>query len=96
VRGLEALHAQGLLHRNVDTWAVLTSGGDDPDFRLTGFEWSMRVIGPGPINRPGRRVSELAEHSFRKDWVMFGLFASELLGVNTKRLLDLAIPPHEI
>jgi hypothetical protein len=42
---LETLHAQGLLHRNLDTWAVLTGGSDEADFQLTGFEWSMRIVG---------------------------------------------------
>ena len=27
-RGLETLHSQGLLHRNIDAWAVLTAGGE--------------------------------------------------------------------
>jgi hypothetical protein len=31
---LETLHAQGLLHRNLDTWAVLTAGSDEADFQL--------------------------------------------------------------
>src|SRR5690606_6902498 len=44
-RGLETLHSQGLLHRNIDSWAVLTAGSEDVDFQLTGFEWSMRVVG---------------------------------------------------
>ena len=40
---LEKLHLQGLLHRNIDAWAILTAGSEEPDFQLTGFEWSMRV-----------------------------------------------------
>ena len=43
VNGLEKLHLQGLLHRNLDTWAILTAGTEEADFQLTGFEWSMRV-----------------------------------------------------
>jgi serine/threonine protein kinase len=40
---LELLHSQGIIHRNIDPWAIVTNFGDQPDFRLTGFEWSMRI-----------------------------------------------------
>jgi hypothetical protein len=43
--GLDILHRQGLLHRNLDTWAIFTAGGDEPDFQLSGFEWSIRLTG---------------------------------------------------
>jgi hypothetical protein len=40
---LELLHSQGAIHRNLDPWSVVTCLTDEPDFRLTGFEWSMRI-----------------------------------------------------
>src|SRR5882724_1266773 len=46
-KALDILHSQGLLHCNLDTWSVLTSDGTDLDFQLTGFEWSMRLLGSG-------------------------------------------------
>lgn len=95
-RGLETLHAQGLLHRNLDEWAVLTSGLDQPDFQLTGFEWSMRIAS-GYVNRIRRgQVSNNQHYSFRHDWLMFGLMAGRLLNINVNRLLDLRIAPSEI
>jgi serine/threonine protein kinase len=59
-KGLETLHAQGLLHRNLGAWSVLTAGGVEPDFQLTGFEWTMRLssgelphVSFGGTKRPG-------------------------------------------
>jgi hypothetical protein len=87
---LETLHAQGLLHRNLDTWAVLTAGSDEPDFQLTGFEWSMRIVGAhasalGPL-RP--RPTGAGRDSFLQDWLLFGLLAADLLGVDRQRLFS--------
>lgn len=86
---LETLHSQGLLHRNLDSWAILTAGDEDPDFQLTGFEWSMRIVGAG-ASKPGPqkpRPAGASEDSFLQDWLLFGLLAADLLGVNRERLL---------
>lgn len=96
-RGLETLHSQGLLHRNIDSWAVLTAGSEEADFQLTGFEWSMRVVGAesklGSMRR--HRAGQLQD-SFLRDWSMYGMLAANLLGVKPERLLDTEIPPHEV
>jgi hypothetical protein len=42
-QALELLHSQGAIHRNLDLWAVVTALSEEPDFRITGFEWSMRI-----------------------------------------------------
>lgn len=96
-RGLETLHSQGLLHRNLDSWAVLTAGGDEPDFQLTGFEWSMRIVG-AEIARRGSalRGTSHTTDSFLRDWLMFGLLAADLLGVKSNRLLDRSLVPYEV
>ena len=47
VNGVELLHSQGIIHRNIDPWSVVTALGEEPDFLLTGFEWSMRIIAIG-------------------------------------------------
>lgn len=92
--GLETLHAQGLLHRNLDNYSILTSGGDYPDFLLTGFEWSMRVVG----GRSGQRTKNAKSEpdSFFHDWVQFGKLAANLFKVDSKRLADLSIPPFTV
>ncbi|MEH6789352.1 hypothetical protein [Parasphingorhabdus sp.] len=92
--GLETLHAQGLLHRNLDNYSILTSGGDYPDFLLTGFEWSMRVVG----GRSGQRTKNAKSEpdSFLHDWAQFGKLAADLFKVDAKRLADLSIPPFTV
>lgn len=95
--GLETLHSQGLLHRNIDAWSVLSSGGIEPDFQLTGFEWSMRIVG-AEEDRKGRTAgrSGRTPDSFLQDWLAFGLLAADLVGVGHQRLLNPAVAPHEI
>ncbi|MCG0995936.1 AAA domain-containing protein [Acetobacter indonesiensis] len=93
--GLETLHVQGLLHRNIDGWAVLTTGSDEPDFLLTGFEWSMRIMGATPT--PRRRAATTGEmDSFSRDWSQFGELAATLLGADRKRLADKSIIPSAV
>jgi hypothetical protein len=95
--GLEALHGQGLLHRNLDGWAVLTSGGSETDFQLTGFEWSMRIAS---TERAARGASgaqgALPSDSFVRDWTLFGFLLGDLLGVKRERLVDASIAPSDI
>ena len=96
-RGLEALHTQGLLHRSIDSWSVLTAGTEEPDFQLTGFEWSMRVVGedarPISVHHVRRPYSQ---DSFLLDWRAYGLLAADILGAKRNRLEDTKIPPHEV
>lgn len=78
--GLRILHQQGLIHRNLDTWSVLTTGGSEPDFVLTGFEWSMRLTSSAAAEprRQRRRVAAMAT-SFYDDWRALGVLAAQLL-----------------
>ena len=90
--GLDVLHTQGLLHRNLDAWAVFTDGGDEADFQLSGFEWSVRLISAGAGTVPAgdsRRIPSepLVVDSFANDWRSFGELASVLLEVDSKSLL---------
>lgn len=92
---LEILHDQGLLHRNIDQWSIIASGGDEPDFQLTGFEWSLRLA--GAINAPSaNRTKTGAPASFIEDWRAFGELAAELLGADVKRVLNLRIVPSDV
>ena len=96
-QGLETLHAQGLLHRNIDEWAVLTAGSDQPDFQLTGFEWSMRLTSYQSAKiKVVRGRSSDQHYSFQHDWLLLGLLAARLLSVNVNRLVDLRVAPSEI
>lgn len=95
---LEKLHLQGLLHRNLDGWSLLTSGSEEPDFQLTGFEWSMRVAAVDDVkDRRGRlRPSPDTYDSFRRDWAALGWVATDLLGVSREKLSNLALIPSAV
>ena len=92
--GLEILHTQGLIHKNLDKWAILTTGSDEPDFLLTGFEWSIRLVGAAArsssARRPNRPSSEPA--SFLQDWRDFGFLAADLMNVPLAQLADHGVP----
>jgi len=77
---LGILHGQGLLHRNINAWAVMTASGEEPDFLLTGFEWSMRLTDATP--KRGRRTP-VATHiqSFYEDWRAIGNLIGWLLNL---------------
>ena len=74
---LSILHSQGLLHRNIDAWSVMTTGGEEPDFMLTGFEWSMRLTDTAPR----RRLSQATVQSFYEDWRAIGNLIGSILGL---------------
>ncbi|WP_206241650.1 AAA domain-containing protein [Novosphingobium terrae] len=95
VTGLDILHSQGLLHRNLDTWSILSGGDDDHDFQLTGFEWSMRIISSNPKASP-RRPRQPAFDSFNSDWTLFGRLAATLCGASIDRLLDPKVLPSQV
>lgn len=94
-RGLEILHNQGLLHCNLDAWSVLTTGGVDPDFQLTGFEWSLRLAGGGDRKARGA-TDQTKPASFLDDWADFARLAASLMGVKEERLGNYTIPAFEV
>jgi serine/threonine protein kinase/DNA polymerase III delta prime subunit len=89
---LGALHQDGTLHRSLGSHSVLV-GPDGTDFRLSGFEWSLRiagsegaaatVAGPGTLLPPELEGTS-AEYSTASDWFAFGLLCAELLGVSSR------------
>lgn len=94
-RGLEILHNEGLVHRNLDGWAILTSAGEDPDFQLTGFEWSLRLSSAtAPAKR--RRGPALPVVSFARDWEAFANLAARIFNITESRLNDLGLPDYEV
>jgi AAA domain len=94
-QALDLLHSQGIIHRNIDPWAIVTCFAEEPDFRLTGFEWSMRIASvDGPGQLVGRKPDEVA--SFRQDWINFGLLLAELLSAPAERVANLAVLASEV
>lgn len=97
-KGLDVLHLQGMLHRNLTTWSVLTDNGTEADFQLTGFEWSMRIVEPDVVQKRQRRLTTTIEghDSFIRDWKQFGEIVRELLELPRSRISDTEIPNHEV
>ena len=84
---LTMLHDQGVLHRSLTTACVFTDMSGECDFRLSGFEWSLRLraaahgvrfgAGPGRMRAPEIGLGDGA-CSIASDWFDFGLLATEL------------------
>ena len=76
---------------------MLTDGGFDPDFQLTGFEWSIRLTGiQGRIRPPKRAAVQPGTESFLKDWEQLGELAVDLFGLNRKAIGNIAIANHNV
>ena len=93
-RALELLHSQGIIHRNLDPWAIFGSFGEEPDFRLTGFEWSMRLATVEDVPRASGAASQAA--SFGQDWRNLGLMIAEFLDVSPARVTNLGLLLSEV
>lgn len=92
--GLAVLHGEGTLHRSLSADSIFTAPEGLGDFRLSGFEWSLRVAGRDGAaskvaSREGVRATELdresGEFSTATDWFDFGVLAAHLFGVDPKQ-----------
>lgn len=97
IRGLDLLHSQGAIHRNIDPWSVISNFTSEPDFRLTGFEWSMRIAETttekkGVREAPRRRPAA----SFAGDWYDLALVIAQILDIPAERLADMNIVPSSV
>ncbi|MBD9509920.1 AAA family ATPase [Ensifer sp. ENS10] len=84
VWALGIIHAQGLVHGNIDTAAIMTEGADEPDFQLTGFEWSLRVAADNPNPQHAKKADKVVsarplKYSFEEDWKSLGRLIGQLL-----------------
>jgi hypothetical protein len=78
---LGVLHAQGLVHGHVAPDVIMTEGFEEPDFRLTGFEWSL-WLGQEPTTGVASASNLPAPiYSFAGDWRALGTFIAWSLGV---------------
>jgi len=87
---LSILHGEGTLHRSLSTSAIFAGPDGHGDFRLSGFEWSLRIAGnEGAAAKVGHRSTLRApeldraegEFSPATDWFDFGLVAAECFGI---------------
>ncbi|RWA58066.1 AAA domain-containing protein [Mesorhizobium sp.] len=92
-QALAILHREGTLHRSLSPASVFVSPDGQGEFRLSGFEWSLRVAGPDSgASRVLRKTLFIApeldrpdgEYSTATDWYDFGLTAAELFGTPLK------------
>ena len=96
--GIQTLHDQGLVHKNLNEWAILATGGREPDFQLTGFEWSVRIPGvttPTVSAQRKRRKSGQAV-SFLDDWRDFGALMARLLDAPLRPVVDTKTPASAV
>lgn len=88
---LGILHSQGLIHGGIEASAVFSEGGNGPDFRLAGFEWSLRIGSPAAEGTSfaeiRRRIDKLI-YSYADDWKALGNLFCGLLGLDPTRLRD--------
>ncbi|EPK7409162.1 AAA domain-containing protein [Klebsiella aerogenes] len=82
-KGLGVLHSQGLLHRNLDEWSIFTTNGNEPDYQLGGFEWSLR-LGISGVRENSREesIEKESAFSFREDWKDLGILISKMLNID--------------
>lgn len=92
---LNILHHEGTLHRSLSPSSIFVNPDGQGEFRLSGFEWSLRLAGPDSgASRIGRRNAFTApeldradgEFSTATDWYDFGLTAAELFGAPLKNI----------
>ncbi len=96
-QALGIVHAQGLVHGRLSTSAIMTEGAEEPDFQLTGFEWSLWLSGEGyaaPMGRRGSSASsrEPTPYSFEGDWGALGALVAECFGMTILPSGDLLSP----
>lgn len=97
-RALSILHSQGLTHRNLDEYSILTENGPQPDFQLAGFEWATRLV-PAPAlleTDTSFAQSSFADQGFSRDWRDLGRLAGRLFHVDEARLTNPAIPSGDV
>jgi len=86
VKALGIVHSQGLVHGNLSADVVLTDGAEDPDFYLSGFEWSL-WLSADSVAASHARLSPQGEskravrYSFEEDWQALGRLIAAIFRV---------------
>ncbi|MCJ7997490.1 AAA family ATPase [Rhizobium cremeum] len=92
---LSLLHREGTLHRALSPASIFVDPDGAGEFRLSGFEWSLRVAGTDGSAAKVARMSQVVapelekadgEYSTATDWFDFGLVAAELFGVSARTI----------
>ncbi|MFL5255994.1 MAG: hypothetical protein ACJ8AI_24500 [Rhodopila sp.] len=83
VSALSTIHEHGLVHGALNADVVMTRGADEPDFRLSGFEWSLWFSSPSDetslptLATAADRRPEA--YSFASDWQALGKLIESVL-----------------
>lgn len=89
VRALGIVHAQGLVHGNITANSVMTEAAEEPDFQLTGFEWSL-WLAASKADRAQARLGTKGEavraerYSFAEDWRALGRLIAHCLDLDVR------------
>jgi AAA domain len=89
VTALGIIHAQGLIHGRISSDVIMSEGTDEPDFQLSGLEWSF-WLGADLAQNSHAAVSPLSSvkraesYSFQEDWRALGLAIAECLDITVK------------
>jgi hypothetical protein len=79
-----------MLHRSLSSSAILANAEGSGDFRMSGFEWSLRVSAADDAAARASRRTKLQppeleqnepEYSTATDWFDFGLLVCDVLGI---------------
>lgn len=93
VSALGIIHAQGLVHGGLSSDCVMTEGGEEPDFQLTGFEWSLWLTadrterGQAKLGASGQSA-RAPLYSFSEDWKALGQLIGDCLEVEIRKSGD--------
>lgn len=82
--GIQLLHRQQVLHRNIGAENIYFAPNQGPDsWRLGGFEWSVRLGNPSNTSPnqswstpPEFLTQKATGYTFDTDWYAFGMFAA--------------------
>jgi serine/threonine protein kinase len=92
---LAVLHREGTLHRAMSPASIFVDPDGAGEFRLSGFEWSLRIAATDGSSAKVARMSHVVapeldkadgEYSTATDWFDFGLVAAELFGVSARTI----------
>lgn len=86
---LGAVHGQGLVHGRIDSDAIYTAApGTEADFKLGGFEFSLRMaeLGKAPLAAIGRSGTPAIIFSFLADWMALGRTFADLIGIDPAQI----------
>lgn len=93
VDALGIVHAQGLVHGGITCDSVMTEAAEEPDFQLTGFEWSLWLTADR-ADRLHAKLNAAAQatraerYSFAEDWKALGRVAALCLDATVRQSGD--------